>query len=299
MGINGKAIERLKALGKSLIEKGKEVNDFAQRAPEISRRLMVSGEYIAYTADELSKADSLGMDFNASVIGVEGLESDIKFLSLPSHEHIQKVLLSSTGVSNTATAIVVDLDRKAPDLELFQNPPESLRIDEETTKITASLNDIKEGLGSSWRSVWDEIKLGSATAIKSACASARTVVDEIGWLVPYDDLVKLEWCKLDEKARPTRASRYAWILHGVILPSELGGNPSADAIWKAFGKSYDELQRFVHLTSITRSERFYVERLLSAIQDGLSEYVSRGFDRLKNAKKNLDDNPSPHPKPKL
>ncbi len=171
----------------------------------------------------------------------------------------------------------------APEHELFQDPPEPWRFLRATEGTIQSLNELKKNLGETWRATWSAIEVGDLHSIKTAATNARTVVDEVSWMAPYDHLKTLEWCKLDKRKWPSHASRYAWILHGDTLPQELNNDPSNDPIWRPFHKAYNNLQKSMHTSHVGKAEITYVEAQLKAIEEGFEAYLRKGSVRLGNS----------------
>ena len=100
-------------------------------------------------------------------------------------------------------------------------------------------------------------------------------------MVPKTVLVGLPWCECDEKGRPTRASRYAWIQFGDRLPTNFHGQPQRAERWRTFGRAYDELGKYVHVAEVTPQSFMDIEVRLNSLQVCLGQYLMDGLDRLK------------------
>ncbi len=266
-------------LGDEFHRRADDLQKLTKSAPNQIRQLRGYGDYFKFFGGEIDRASEHGINYNASPgFSAYDVQKTLTW-NVTSPANIGMTISTASGTTNCASEFMIEAEQQKPELKLFQNPPESfnsLGITEDTVEV---LNQLKQGLGDTWRTAWDEI---SVESIKTAANNARTVFDELSWLKPYDHLKTLDWCKLDNKRGPTRATRYAWILHGDNLPEELNSKPSADPVWKPFKDAYDNLQKYVHTTiEIKKVDILYVETHLKSLQVGFEQYLREGFDRLK------------------
>jgi hypothetical protein len=272
------SIKRLKDIGSKLVNKSKELQELAKIIPEQSRKIKAYGEYYDYVSEEYSRLSSLGVDCDLmKVVDFQSIENSLSW-NVPTNTQIYSM---TTTLSGEATSIIQPMMPYVdgnPEEGFLQNPPESFTLLNATGESINQLDLLKYGLGANWRNAWDCLAVGD---IKNAAVHARTTLDELSWLVPYDHLKKLNWCQFDDKDAPTRASRFAWILHGDTLPAEINNDPSNEYVWKKFGESYKALQKFIHITDIKQSDLLIIDIVMKALQEALEEYLIFGIQRLK------------------
>jgi hypothetical protein len=187
----------------------------------------------------------------------------------------------ASGTSTSITAPFLQYIDTEPELKLLENPPKSFQILKATDETIDKLNKLKGGLGDTWRNAWNAMAIKDLSSIKTIATNARTVFDELSWLAPVENVKKLNWCFLDDNDKPTRATRFAWILYGDELPEFCNNNPSNDPSWKSLKKNYDELQQYVHLSSSQQSDLMQLEITMKALQESIEHYLDFGYDRLK------------------
>ena len=250
--------------------------------PDQYRKMVAFGDYYNYVADEYDRLSSTGIDLKNSS-GFNDLDLIEKAFDwdVPSTYDVTTTTVTASGSSTSITQPFFPYIDSNPELKILENPPESYKILIATDETIDKLNLLKEGLGNSWRNAWNAIGTKDLSSVKTVATNARTVFDELSWLAPNDLLTKLEWCSLDDKDRPTRATRFAWILYGNELPESLNKDPSNDPSWKAFKKNYDKLQKYVHLSSIKQSYLIELEIIMKALQGSIEHYLNFGFERLK------------------
>jgi hypothetical protein len=275
-------IDKVKEMGQELSRRAETLQHLVLEWHEIVRKLRVYGELLDFTGDELQRATLAGLDLSATDIKVDKIKETLSW-AIPSPDQIRKTTMATIEAIVDACEVVHMFAEKAPEHELLEYPPDTWRFLRATEGTIQYLNKLKTNLGETWRTVWDAIEVGDVRSAKTAATNARNVVDEVSWMAPYDHLEKLEWCTLDERKLPTRETRYAWILHGDTLPSELANDPSNDPLWKSFNKSYNNLQKFMRVSPATKAHIAYVEAQLMAIEEGLEEYLRKGSVRLGNS----------------
>ena len=276
--MGNESIKWLKDIGSKLIDKSNELQELKKIIPEQSRKIRAYGDYYNYVAEEYTRLSSLGVDCDVTqVVDFQSIENSLSW-EVPTILQIYTTTTTVSGESPSITQPMMPYVDEKPDYGLLQNPPESFILLQITDETIDQLDLIKDGLGESWRNAWDCL---GGDDIKNAAVHARTTIDELSWLVPYDHLAKLNWCQLDDNGKPTRASRFAWILHGDSLPAEIDNNPSKDFVWKKFGKNYKALQKFVHISDIKQSDRLTIDLVMKALQEALEEYLNFGISRLK------------------
>ena len=274
--------KKLRAIGNQLISKSQDLNELAKIIPDQSRKMAAYGDYYNYVADEYDRLSSKGIDLSASP-GFNYLdEVENTFVwKVPSAYDVTTTTVTASGGTTSITEPFLPYIDSNPEFELLKKPPESYKILISTDETIDKLNQLKEGLGNSWRNAWNAMGIKDLNTIKTVAANARTVFDELSWLAPIEDLKKLDWCSLDDKDRPTRATRFAWILYGGELPESLNKDPSNDPSCKPFKNNYDKLQKYVHLGSLQQSHLIELEIIMKALQGSLEHYLNFGFDRLK------------------
>lgn len=273
--------EDFRKVGYELINRADDLQKLTADAPHQIRQMRGYGDLLVYVGNEIDRAADYDIDVTASPgFDIDNIEKSLSYWKVPSPFFIGSTLATVSGTSNAASAVMVEYENKKPEFQLFQNPPESFRSLKVSSHTIEALNRLKASLGDTWRAAWDAIAIGTVESIKSAATNARTVVDEISWLPSTDYLKSLDWCKLDDKGRPTRATRFAWILYGDTLPGDLDSNPSNDPIWKPFKDAYDNLHKYVHTTNIKSTDVLYVETHLKSLQIGLEQYLREGLERL-------------------
>lgn len=278
--MSGESTKRLKNIGSRLIEKSNSLKELAQIIPEQSRKLRAYGEFYNYVADEYDRLAEFGIDCNvAQVVNFEEID-DLVSWQVPTSTQVYTTTSGVSGESTSITQPMMPYVDDYPDLGLLKKPPESFRLLRVTDKTINRLNMVSPGLGDTWGSAWNYLAVGDIPSIKSTATQARTVVDELSWRAPYDHLATLHWCQFDDKGKPTRLSRFAWILHGDTLPVELGNDPTKDTSCKALKKNYDALQKYVHMVQIEQSDLIAIELILKTLQVSLEEYLHFGMGRL-------------------
>lgn len=278
--MNEDPIKKIRDIGNHLIAKSYSLKELGKIIPDQSRKLAAYGEYYMYVAAEYDRISSTGTDFRASTeLNLHELEQTLHWEPTSTHDIITTTVAAS-GSSTSITAPMLPYIDNEPDLNLLKSPPQSFSLLKATDDTFNKLNELKNGLGETWKSAWNSLSIGELDSIKRAAINARTVIDELSWRAPYDHLSKLDWCQFDEKAKPTRASRFAWILHGDKLPEELNNDPSNDLSWKFLGKNYNALQKYIHLSSLKSSDFIHIEIIIKAIQESLENYLNFGFERM-------------------
>jgi len=273
------SIKWLKEIGAILIDKSIDLQDLAKIIPEQARKFRAYGDYYNFVADEYTRLSSLGVDCDMTqVVDFQSIEDSLSW-EVPTTTQLYTTTTIVSGESTSITQPMMPYVDEKPDYDLLQNPPDSFVLLQATDETIIQLDFIKNGLGNSWKKAWDCLIRGD---VKNAAVQARTTIDELSWAVPYDRLAKLIWCRFDDKGKPTRASRFAWILHGDSLPAELDNDPCKDNVWKRFGKNYAALQRYVHTSDIKQSDLLTIDLTLKALQEALEEYLNLGIKRLKN-----------------
>ncbi len=272
--------ENFRIVGQDLQNRAGELQDLVAEAPQQIRQLKAYGDYFVYVGDEIDRGAGHGIDFTSSPgLNVINVQQTLTW-NVPSPFQIGNTATMASGTTGTVAELAVAYVEEEPELELFLNPPESFRLLKTTDQTIQNLNNVKPGLGDTWQSAWDFIAVESVDSVKSAAANARTVVDEISWKTPYEHIKTLPWCKLDDKDRPTRATRYAWILYGDTLPAQHNNDPTNDLVWKPFGEAYGRLNKYVHISDVTTADILSVDTQLKIIQVGLEQYLREGFERI-------------------
>ncbi len=230
--------EEFRIIGQDLNIRAGKLQDLVAEAPQQIRYLKAYGDYLIYVGNEIDRGAGHGFDFSSSpAFNTADIRQTLNW-EVPTPFQISYTATLASGTTGAVAEMAVEYSNHKPDLQLFLNPPESFRQLTTTEKTINILNNLNPGLGDRWQAAWDSIAIGSVDSIKSAAANGRTVVDEISWKTPYDHLKTLQWCKLDEKGRPTRATRYGWILYGDNLPAQFNNDPSSDPVWKSFHQAY-------------------------------------------------------------
>ena len=276
--MGNESVKWLKNIGSKLIDKSNDLQELAKIIPEQSRKFRAYGDFYNYVADEYTRLSSLGVDCDVThIVDFQGIEDSLSW-DVPTITQVYTTITIGSGEATSITQPMMPYVDKKPDYGLLKNPPESFRLLKVTDETIDQLNLIKNDLGDSWRKAWDCLSGGD---IKNTATHARTVIDELSWLVPYDQLKKLNWCQFDNKGKPTRASRFAWILYGDSLPEKFDNNPNKDIVWEKLGKNYAILQKFVHISDIKQSDHYTIEFVMKALQEALEEYLKIGISRLK------------------
>ena len=212
--------ENFRKVGQDFHYRAGDLQKLVKEAPQQIGQLKAYGDYFIYIGDEIDRAASCGIDLTSSPgLNVTNVQQTMTW-NVASPLEIGNTITVASGTSGATADMMATYVEEDPSFGLFQNPPESFLQLKITDQTVLNLNEVKPGLGVTWQSAWDAINVGSAESVKSAAISARIAVDEISRKPPYDHLKTLRWCKLDDKGQPTRASRYAWILHGDDLPPE-------------------------------------------------------------------------------
>lgn len=277
--------DEFKKDGDILKNKSNELKDLMSVAPDAIRTIDAYTEMLYYTADELkkfSRYDPKAQDF-PDFKGSEYYSiQSIYGLNIPSKAEVFAMGTSVSGLITDATSSVMYKVSVYPGYEndYFKNIPTKFLQLKFTDELCSFLHTIKPELATTWRSAWGQLALERADSIKNAAANARTVVDEISWIPNSEHLKSLKWCALDDKEKPIRAVRYAWIRYGDILPESLKNDPSSDSNWKSFNGSYGSLQKYVHTTIFRIEDRQIVETALKAIEIALIGYLELGMERL-------------------
>lgn len=272
----------LKKIGQESINKANEIREFIKAAPEAIRKLNAYGEQMMYLGEEYNKAKDVIDVSSLSHINLSSLTDKLSTLHVPSSDDLSTLTVSLSGSLVGITEPLYSTAHKHPELELLNNSPSSFIILQSTTALLSALQEIDRSLAETWKNACDNIAIGNPQAVKNSATHARTVVDELSWKVPYDHIKELDWCKLDEKGKPTRASRFAWLMHGDHLPSEIGGDPAKDETWKSLNKSYGNLNKYTHISTLEEKDVIYLRTQLDAIQDALEKYLLKGSERLKS-----------------
>ncbi|UCH00858.1 MAG: hypothetical protein JSU78_02545 [Deltaproteobacteria bacterium] len=275
-------IDEVKEIGQELKRRADSLQHLVSGWHQMVRKLRAYGELLDFTGDELHRATLAGLDLTTTQIKVNKIKETLGW-EIPSTDQIRKTVMASTAALLDISEAMHIFAQEAPEHDFLQNPPEMWRLLRATEETIQSLNKLKTNLGETWRTAWNAMEASDLRSIKTAATNARTVVDEVSWLAPYDHLKKLEWCELDERKWPSHATRYAWILHGDTLPAGLKNDPSNDPVWKPYNKAYNNLQRFLHISPVANVHITYVEAQLKAIEEGLEEYLRKGFTRLSNS----------------
>ena len=275
-------IQEVKEVGQELKRRADSLQHLVLGWHQMVRKLRAYGELLDFTGDELHKATLAGLELITTHIKVNEIKETLGW-EIPSTDQIRKTVMASIAAILDISEAMHIFAQEAPEHNFLQNHPEMWRLLRATEGTIQSLNKLKTNLGETWRTAWNAIEVGDLRSIKTAATNARTVVDEVSWLATYDHLKKLQWCKLDKKKWPSHATRYAWILHGDTLPPELKNNPSNDPVWKPYNKAYNNLQKFLRISPVAKVHITYVEAQLKAIEEGLEEYLRKGFTRLSNS----------------
>jgi len=274
--------EEFRTVGQDLTIRAGSLQDLVAEAPQQIRYLKAYGDYLIYVGNEIDRGAGYGIDFSSSpALNTADIRQTLNW-KVPTPFQISNTATLASGTTGAVAEMAVDYGKQKPDLELFLDPPESFRQLTTTEETIQILNNLNPGLGDRWQAAWDSTAVGSVNSVKSAAANGRTVVDEISWKTPYDHLKTLQWCKLDEKGRPTRATRYGWILYGDVLPAQYNNDPSNDLVWKSFHQAYDRLHKYVHISDLTKADILSVETQLKTIQVGIEQYLREGHQRLTN-----------------
>lgn len=272
--------EPFRRVGSEFHNRADALQELVAEAPRQIRLLRGYGDFLFYAGNEIDRAASIGIDLSSSPgFNTLRIEQTLSW-GVPRPSDIGLTFSATSGTTNLASELMVTFAVEQPDLQLFQNPPESFLLIRTTDETIQNLNNLQPGLGNTWQAAWNAIAVGNVDTVRTAAANARTVIEEISRIPPYDHLESLDWCEMDERGRPTRATRYAWILYGDTLPEELNNNPSNDHIWKPFGQAFDKLQRYLHVSNVTNTDILYVENYVKTIQVGLEQYLREGSQRL-------------------
>ncbi|MCK5487271.1 MAG: hypothetical protein KAI86_13725 [Desulfobacterales bacterium] len=276
--------EEFRVVGQDLNIRAGRLQDLVAEVPQQIRYLKAYGEYLVYVGNEIDRGTEHGIDFSSSpALNTAHIEQTLNW-EVPSPDQIANTATLASSTSGAVAEMAVEYGKQKPELELFLDPPESFRELKTTGETIQGLNSLNPGIGDRWQAAWDSISVGSVDSVKSAAVNARTVIDEISWKTPYDHLKTLSWCKLDEEDRPTRATRYAWILYGDNLSAQYNNDPSNDLVWKSFHQAYKRLNKYVHISELTKADILSVETQLKIIQIGLEQYLREGFERLNQLK---------------
>ncbi|MCX5813610.1 MAG: hypothetical protein NT178_13850 [Proteobacteria bacterium] len=272
-------VKRIKNIGNQLIFKAQDLNKLAKIIPEQSKILRAYGEYYNYVAGEYERLPSKDVNVSDSLkFSLGDLEKTFCW-TVPSAYKVAITAAMAAGTSPQITAIFLPYIDSKPELKLLDNPPESFKILKATGETIDKLNKLSEGLGGTWRDACNAMAMNDLSSIKTVAINARTAFDELSRLVPVEILKKLDWCVLHEK-KPNRPTRFAWILYGEDLPESCNKNPSNDPSWKSFKINYDELQKYVHLSSLQKSNLIQLDIIMKALQGSMDHYLYFGYDRL-------------------
>ena len=255
--------------GQTLHTKADELTDLARKAPDQSRRLRGLGDFYCYLGSEAQRAAELGLtpgaEWTDEIDSVRDRFASDHFLG-----SVDDSIAVASGCLPTFTTDLLGFST-AVSQPFLEQPPRSFQELGKTDHLVSDLDSIKSGLGATWREALDAVETGD---IKGAATKARTVVDEITWIPPYDDIKAEPWCRLDNKKDPTRACRLAWIKYGKELPDALRGEASNDETWKYLNANYDRLGKYVHkITHVSKPEAADFRAKLQAISDALEVYV--------------------------
>ena len=263
------SINALKRIGAKLIDQSDQLNEIVKIIPEQSRKLKAYGEYIDYVADEYDRLYSLGVNCDLTqVVDFDAIDQSMSW-QLPTSTQLFATTATVSGELTSITQPMLPYIDQESDYGFLGHPPESFRLLMSTDEMVNKLNTISPGLGITWKNAWDSFAVGDVNSIKSTATSARTVMDELSWQAPYDHLAKLSWCQFDQKSKPTRASRFAWLLHGDNLPEDIENDPTNDKLWKSFNKNYNALQKYVHISQVKQSDIVHIEIILMALEECL------------------------------
>ncbi len=163
----------------------------------------------------------------------------------------------------------------------FNKLPDILEPLSSLEETCQKLDQLKAEWGVLWRAAWDNAATERPDSAKNAATNARTVVDEMGWMVPQGELSKCPWCEYDKEGKPTRASRYAYIRYGPNLPPQLNKNPGQDPSWKPISEAYNLLNKYTHRADTTAEGLAEIKVHLKIIQSHLTIYLVEGQARLR------------------
>ena len=150
------------------------------------------------------------------VVKFDAIGEEEKTLSwqVPTRAQIDMTTVVVSGGFTSITEPMMPYAMEMPEMKFLSNPSETFRLLKVREETIEKLDEIKPWLESALKNVWDQLEMEDVNSVKSAANDARIVIDEISWQTPCEHILQLLWCKKEEKKKPTRASRYAWILHG-------------------------------------------------------------------------------------
>lgn len=278
-------INKIREFGNIMISKSQYLKELAKVIPDQARKLEAYGEYYIYVANEYDRLNlNIGIDLgNSTKFNFNKLEKALDWKTTSVHD-VTTTTVAASACSTSITEPFLPYIDDQPVLKILDDPPESFKILKTTNKVIDKLNQLKKDLGKTWESAWNAFTINDPSSVKTAAVNIRTVFDELCWMTPYEDLKKLDWCCLDDNGQPTRATRFAWILYGNELPVEYKNKPFDDPLWELFNKNYAELQKYVHITSLKKSNLVHLEVIIKALQESLEQYLYFGFERLKSMK---------------
>lgn len=105
-------------------------------------------------------------------------------------------------------------------------------------------------------------------------------------MTDYEHLKLLSWGGyFDDRNKPIRAVRYAWINYGDELPVKLNGDPREDTLYKSLNSGYKEFGKITHISPIPLSRHPNAITACDAVGTALVQYLESGMNRLKETQK--------------
>lgn len=277
--------EKIKADAIIIEEKKEELKSLVQKAPLIIRQMEANAEMLKYAANELDKFSNYAnkpIDFpdykGSQFYGID----QIRQLSIPSEQSLFYMSASVAAITSDATGSIAPVVTKYPGYEskYLDLLPPSYEQYLRSNELCDLLKELDDNYADTWLNAQNQLNMDGTDSLKNASTNARTVVDQISWLPDYDHLKKYDWFVSDNKGGPTRAVRYAWILHGDKLPAEIGNDCTKDHTWRTLFSGYDKLGKYVHIIKFSKVEKYEVQSSLKAIEIALINYITQGKQRL-------------------
>jgi len=282
-----KLTDEMRKASKIAAKKADELRGLHKNIPQFITKLTVFGKGLNYVADETDRIeDETGksVDFHSEDgFTPKAFTDNFKIINNSSGSLSDMTSTLSTMITSYTGSIVNFVTLQSVESrDYVQDLPiifEDLKIDDELIPL---LKEIKPSLAEDWQEVRDNLVLKTSQGIKNAIVHARTVVDNLGWMTDYNHIGSLSWGKhFDDKKKPIRAVRYAWINYGDDLPTKLNGDPRNDTLFKSLNSGYKEFGEITHVSPIPLSQHPNAITACNAVGIALVQYIESGMDRLK------------------
>lgn len=278
----------IKKASKITKNKSKKLKELYKSIPQKTKIMDANADLLDYTSNELnrfigSNPDKIHIPIPSDIEkpDYKNFFNSMEKLKLPDTALFDGTIMAvaTIGTSSLSAATNVVLYYEEIDEDYFNNIPDSYEQLSNTKKLEELLDILDPKLGEIWEDIWNKLAIGDKDSLKNASTNARSMIDEISWRSDYEHLKSLEWCELDDNDKPTRATRFAWIYYGDVLPPGLKNKPSNDQQWKNFNESYGKLQKTIHKIDVKLPVR--INSIFKTLEIGLVNYLEAGMGRLK------------------